>query len=265
MTDQLLDLLRAHDAEPRTPLTAVEASRRDSLLAEITASEETAAPAFLRARKWALTAAATVLLATAAVAAAIVVVPGLVPGASGGLNGAVLATWTGVPERLLPGSALGATATQWCETNLDSPNGETEPAEVSHLEVRGDAASMLYRYGDSVYYCLSAGDGAGMWEAGDAAPVGPLAADGAQVSSAGSQGSGDAALTYAVGFAGEDVASVVLHEDGVEPIVTTLENGIWTAWWPAPGGLAAGPAGTATITTRDGASREVPIDSLYRP
>jgi hypothetical protein len=262
MTDQLLDLLRAHDAEPRTPLTAAEASRRDALLGEIWTSEEETAPRFFRPRDWAVAGAATVLLAAAAAAAVIVVVPGLIPGiSSAGLNRAVLATWTGIPERILPASALGATATQWCETHLDDVGATAS----SHLDARGDTASLIYREGDSVYYCLSAGDGTGFWEAADAAPVGPLAADGVQIDSAGSHGSGDTAVTYAIGFAGEDVESVVLHEEGVEAIVTTLEDGFWTAWWPSTDDLGGGPAGTVTITGRDGSSREVPIDSLYRP
>ncbi|PPH08162.1 hypothetical protein C5C33_06030 [Rathayibacter sp. AY1H3] len=46
MNDQLLDLLRAHDAEPRTPLTAGEAARRDALLGEILVSADAAAPRF---------------------------------------------------------------------------------------------------------------------------------------------------------------------------------------------------------------------------
>ncbi|WP_181069203.1 MULTISPECIES: hypothetical protein [unclassified Rathayibacter] len=266
MTDQLLDLLRAHDAEPRTPLSAAEAARRDALLGEILVSEDASAPRFFRPRDWAVAGAATVLLAAAAAAAVIVVVPGLIPGTgSVGLNRAVLASWTAIPERLLPSSELGQSATQWCATNLQSPNGEAGPAEVSHLDARGDAASMIYRFDDSLYYCLSAGNGAGMWEVADAAPVGPLAADAVQLSSAGTFGEGDAALIYAVGFAGADVESVVLNEAGVEPVVATLEGGSWTAWWPSSDGLAAGPAGTVTITTRDGSSREVPVDSLYRP
>ncbi|MCJ1699982.1 hypothetical protein MT356_09635 [Rathayibacter festucae] len=265
MTDQLLDLLRSADAEPRTALSTAEVSRREALLVGILADEEAPAPRCFRRKDWAVAGAATLLLAAAAAAAVIIVAPGLIPGAgSTGLNGGVLASWTGVPERILPDSPLGSGASRWCESSLDGVNSEAGPIALSHLDARGEAASMLFRQGESVYYCLSAGSGGGFWEMAEATPAEPLSGDAVQVASSGSHGSGDAAVAYAFGFAGADVASVVLHEDGVAPIVATLEDGFWTAWWPVADDLGAGPSGTLTVTTGDGASREITIESLYR-
>lgn len=124
---------------------------------------------------------------------------------------------------------------------------------------------MLYSRAGLLYYCVSGGGGTGLWEVVDQrAETGSVAASGILLDTAGSHGGGAAGLSYGVGFAGPDVAKIVLHEPGLPAIVATVQDGLWTAWWPTPGDSAhGGPSGTITITTKDGAAHTVSAATVY--
>ncbi|GAB3605165.1 hypothetical protein GCM10027413_05740 [Conyzicola nivalis] len=185
--------------------------------------------------------------------------------ASGQLTDAQLASWTSAPTAVTPGSAMATQAQAWCETNLGTANGTGGTPTITNLDARGAVASLIYQRQGLVYYCLSAGDGAGVWEVVGKTPTEPLAPSQVVLDSAGSHGSGSAALTYAEGFAGADVTAITLNEAGMEPVVATVDGGRWTAWWPSGDGLGrGGPTGDITVTTTDGSTQSVAVSSLYR-
>jgi hypothetical protein len=282
MTENLFTTLSRLDAAPAVPLSALERERRDQLLLRILKTEPGIAQAaprpVVRKRRrarmgWASFGIATALVGAAAFGA-VVALPHLEnrlggsidAAASGPLTTTQLASWTGTPRALTAGSALAKQADDWCTTNLGQANGGGGAPTITNVDARGQVASMLYGRAGLLYYCVSGGDGTGLWEVVDQqVPAGSsVAADGILVDTAGSHGDGAAGLSYGVGFAGSDVAKVVLHEPGLPAISATLQNGHWTAWWPTPGDSAhGGPSGTITITTRDGASRTVSAASVY--
>jgi hypothetical protein len=272
MTQHIFDQLRSLDSAPASSITADDAERREALLAQILASS-TATPARRRAAYTWVAAGVGAMLVGAAAFGAVVVAPHLFGGtlpaaisASGQLTTAQLASWTSVPTSVAPGSPIATDAQSWCETNLGTANGEGGTPAISNLDSRGAVTSLVYQRQGMVYYCLSAGDGAGLWEVVGDAPTGQLAPADIVLDSAGSHGSGSTALTYAEGFAGADVTAVTLSEEGVEPIVATVDGGRWTAWWPTPADATSvgGPAGEVAITTTDGSTRSVSAESIYR-
>jgi hypothetical protein len=165
-----------------------------------------------------------------------------------------LASWTNQPRSISATSSLATAAQQHCTDSLGTDVG---PGTTSHLDARGAVASLVYRHGSDVYYCLSTEEHLGMWEAVDASvPAGnTVPADGVLVDSAGSHGSGGSLVGYAVGFAGPDVTAVAITPVGGTTTTATLADGTWTAWWPAD--AADDSDATVTITTRDGATRTV--------
>jgi hypothetical protein len=270
MTQQIFDQLRSLDAAPAASITAADAERREALLAQILASSA-ASPKRLRASyKWAAAGVGAMLVGAAAFGA-LVVAPHMFGGnppaaisASGQLTDAQLASWTSAPTAVVPGSPIATQAQSWCETNLGTANGTGGTPVITNLDARGSVASLIYQRQGLVYYCLSAGDGAGVWEVVGDTPAEPLAPSQVVLDSAGSHGDGSASLTYAEGFAGADVTAVTLEEPGVEPIAATVEGGRWTAWWPSASGSLGGPSGDIVVTMADGSTQSVAAASVYR-
>ena len=165
-----------------------------------------------------------------------------------------LASWTGQPHHISATSSLATAAQQHCTDALGTDVG---PGTVSHLDARGEVASLVYRHGTDAYYCLSTAEHLGMWDLIDASvPAGnTVPADGVLVDTAGSHGSTGSLVGYAVGFAGPDVTAVAITPVGGATTTATLADGAWTAWWPTD--AADDSDATVTITTRDGATHSV--------
>lgn len=276
MTDQTLDLLRNHNAAPVTALSEAEVNRREILLFSVLA-DATRRPARPRRRGFALASLGLGAALAGAAAFGIVAVaphgmnhsPLSAPLAAGAgpLTAAELTSWTSTPARLTNASSLSTAAQTWCETQLNGVNGGTGTPTITNLDARGTVASMLYRQSGKIYFCISGGAGAGMWEVGDPAPAtgNTLSADGILIDSAGSHGDGALGVTYAFGFVGSDVAKVTINEPGTAPIAASVQDGYWTAWWPQPSAQAhGGPSGTVSVMTKTGVTRTVSAESIYQ-
>jgi hypothetical protein len=185
---------------------------------------------------------------------------GSVAAAQPAIAAADLASWTNQAHSIGTSSTLATAAQQHCTDALGTDIGS---GTVSHLDARGEVASLVYRHGTDAYYCLSTAEHLGMWDIIDASvPAGnTVPADGILVDTAGSNGghskSGKRgqAVGYAVGFAGPDVTAVSITPVGGAATTATLEDGTWTAWWPTD--TADDSDATVTITTRDGATHSV--------
>lgn len=71
--------------------------------------------------------------------------------------------------------------------------------------------------------------------------------------------------SYMYGRAGTEVTAVVLHTRSQGDVSASVQNGVWAAWWPSPGEVPEIGGVQATVTTRDGSSRAVDLDSLSQP
>ncbi|OII31755.1 hypothetical protein BIU98_08390 [Curtobacterium sp. MMLR14_010] len=165
-----------------------------------------------------------------------------------------LASWTNQAHSIGTTSSLATAAQQHCTDALGTDVGS---GTDSHLDARGEVASLVYRHGTDAYYCLSTADHLGMWDLiDDSVPAGnTVPADGILVDTAGSHGGTGSLVGYAVGFAGPDVTAVSITPVGGAATTATLEDGTWTAWWPTD--AADDSDATVTITTRDGATHSV--------
>ncbi len=73
------------------------------------------------------------------------------------------------------------------------------------------------------------------------------------------------ARSYAYGRAGADVTSVVLHTSAQGDVRASMAEGLWAAWWPSPESDPEVGGTTATLTLRDGTTRQVSLDDLQIP
>lgn len=73
------------------------------------------------------------------------------------------------------------------------------------------------------------------------------------------------ARSYAYGRVGAQVTGVVLHTRAQSDLVASVQNGLWAAWWPSAGDDPEVNGIRATITLRDGNTREVSLDAASIP
>jgi hypothetical protein len=246
------DMLAALDPAPKRELTPPEQFRQEQLLSSIL----TDTVAIKRSRPVRRVAIAGAL--AAGVAAAVVFGPvayHIIRGNPGVLSAAAIGSWTGTPVR----TTADGTARQWCEDNASGDQNATGPFTVSNADLRGEVTSMVLTRGKDITLCLVAKDGTGLTEL--ISPVGDIATNAINADSAGGHGDGNTAFNYVEGSAGSDVKAVTLHE-GSRTIDALIDDGRWTAWWPAdpPTGLLGGDV---TITLKDGSIRSVPGRSLF--
>jgi hypothetical protein len=274
----LLDL----DAEPSTQLTPAETARSERLLAQITqyassapAQHATARPAAVRRP-----ARARLTLGVAGVAAAALVVGvavgGQFPGpgtahrtgqeqAASGLTLAELADWTATPLHPAATSPEVERTADACLADLGHPNAGAA-VQISDVDQRGSVITLSVT--DSAartrVWCLATSQGPVFVQVVDTAQW-PLPAIGARaVNSRGSgwSGSGRHEISFAYGQAGADVTGLSLKTPAGETITATVQNGLWSLWWPPRDPSTGDFGGTVTWKTTDGASHTAPLTSL---
>jgi hypothetical protein len=247
------DMLATLDPAPKRELTPAEQFRQEQLLSSILADTV----AIKRRRPVRRVAFAGAL--AAGVAAAVVFGPvayHVIRGNPGVLSAAAIGSWTGTPTRVTADSG----ARQWCEARATGEPDATGPFTVSNADLRGEVTSMVLARGKNITLCLVGSDEAGLTMAIDS--VATVAPNAILLDTAGGHGDGATGFNYVEGSAGTDVKSITMHE-GSRTIDALIDNGRWTAWWPADpaDGLLSG---NVTITLKDGSSRSVPGQSLFR-
>ena len=257
MNRDITPLLGVLDPAPKGALTPAEHARREQLLSSVLADTGTAT---IKRRRPVRTIAIAGALAVGA-AAAVVVAPvayHMIKGTPGVLSPAAIGSWTSSPVQLAAETA-DSTAQQYCERNATGDPKATGPFTVSNADLRGEVTSMILTRGNDITLCLVGSDGAGLTEAID--PVGAIGADAVTLDTAGGHGEGSTGFDYMEGFAGSNVKAITLH-DGSRTVQALVEDGRWTAWWPAdpPTGEVSGDV---TITLKDGTTRSVSGDSLF--
>jgi hypothetical protein len=260
-------LIRRYDAEPSTGLTAAEAARAEELLTQIIATPRGKVPVAVGGLTRPRIAFGLVGVA-AAVAA--VTLGGHVVGPRTGsdaatLTSAELAAWTAVPTHPAPSPAIEHTAAE-CLTTLGIATGGT-PA-VSNIDQRGSVITLTATDPASREraWCLATATGVVTSKLVDA-PGAPLPAIGQgevniQSEDAFAAGSADV-ISLAYGEAGTGVTSVVVTTYAGVKVTATVQDGLWTLWWPGllivPRDLATE---TVTWTTIGGVTQTAPATSL---
>lgn len=251
-------LLATLDAAPVRELTETENNRKEHLLRTVmhgaASTTQSASPARRRLLIW-------VAAGAVAATAAVVVVSQTsqsVPGSSGPLSSAELASWTGTPSQLAATSAEATVAEKWCVKALGS-DYSGKPVSYSNLDVRGSITSVVVTGGTTISYCLTDKAGQGMTAVID--PVKKVPSNAIEVDSAGGHGEGSTGFNYLVGSVGSDVKAVTLH-DGGRTIEANIQNDRFTAWWPSaePTGSASGKV---VLTLKSGSTRTVSGDSIF--
>jgi hypothetical protein len=272
-------LLLGLDAEPGTQLTPAETARSERLLAQITqcapsslAQYAGARPAAVRRRS-----PARFALAAAGVAAASLAIGTVAGGqflghaadhqtgqaqAPSGLTSAELADWTAVPGHPAVTSPAVRQAASACITGFRSLSGAS--ASISDVDQRGSVITLMVTdpASHSKVWCMSA-SGHPVTAFLVDAPQWRLPAIGATAVNAMNFGFGigPGTISEAFGEAGSDVTGVSVKPIGRETITATVQDGFWSAWWPASS--SAGPFdATVTWTTADGASHTADLGSL---
>jgi hypothetical protein len=257
----LIPRLAALDAAPAEEITPAEEARRETMLRTILHDTGTPGrrPARPRPRRRLVLAATGVAAAGLAAAAAPFIVRPLL--ANGGpLTSDELASWTSAPAALSDAPDHGAGAQRWCLDSTNRGPGAGKPYTISNADQRGKVTSMVVHRAGNTMLCLVGADGAGLWEV-----IGPFTAakpDAITLDSGGSHGDGSTGFTYAEGSAGADVTAVTVHDAG-RTFAATLENHLWTAWWPTPDPHGA-ITGTVTLTLTDGTTRTMTGDQLFQ-
>ncbi|MBT2503884.1 hypothetical protein [Curtobacterium sp. ISL-83] len=286
----IIDEFRTLDTAPELRLTPGEEQRRDHLLAAIIQLDRgpqvdraTAAgtarrttPARPRTVRTTVTIGATALLAAGALTVGGVAVlpsvvhhllPGVVePGttAAGPLSAVSLASWTSSPAHPSAASTVVTNATAHCSRSMPEPSGNDAPVTVSNVDQRGSVTTVVLSRGGYRFFCLVGADGSGHSELvdgpGNRLPgvAGPASLS---VQSADDSGSGATAISTLWGEAGADVASVTVSAGG-HTLTATVDNGLWTAWWPPVGDSVDPLDGTVTWTTTTGASHSSSLNAL---
>lgn len=70
---------------------------------------------------------------------------------------------------------------------------------------------------------------------------------------------------FAYGRAAADVVAVTLHTRAQGDVQASMQGGLWAAWWPSPAEDPEIEGVTATLTLRDGSTRQVGLDPLNIP
>jgi hypothetical protein len=252
------------DPAPAAELTAAGHARREEILQRIladpgpspAATRGTRTPVRSRLRTLSMAGAAVVAAGAAAAAllAAVAEYRASQP-VPGSLTSAELAAWSGVPHRLSLHSAAGGTAQSWCLSMLSrAPAADISPV-ITNADVRGQVASLVISRGGYTFFCLTGGDGTGLWEtiAGPSTPPAAPAPGQITLDTEGSHGDGSTGYTYAEGLAGTGVTALTIHDAG-QVISAAIEHGRWTAWWPTPDPHGA-ITGDVVITTGHGTTR----------
>ncbi|MFC0436213.1 hypothetical protein [Kutzneria buriramensis] len=251
MNRDISPLLGVLDPAPPRALTVDEQARQEQLLSSVLADARV-----VRRRPVRRIALAGALAVGAA--AAVVVAPvayHMIKGGGGPLSSTAISSWTGNPVRLAA-SSTDSTAQQFCEKNATGNPNATGPFTVSNADLRGEVTSMVLTRGKDITLCMVGTDGEGFTMAVD--PIGKIAPKDITLDTAGSHGDGDSAFSYVEGFAGADVKSISVH-DGSRTADALVDGGRWTVWWPGTSDFT----GTVTVTTTDGNSHSVRIDSLF--
>lgn len=71
--------------------------------------------------------------------------------------------------------------------------------------------------------------------------------------------------SYAYGRAGADVAAVVLHTRSQGDVAASVQHGLWAGWWPSSADAPEVGGVRATLTLRDGSTREADLDAAHVP
>ncbi|PVG81110.1 hypothetical protein DDE18_20090 [Nocardioides gansuensis] len=244
--------------------------RAQALLARITATEPADTVVLLRPRGPVVR---RVVAAGGAVAAAVVLtvaVPDLV-----GSDDAAYAAWSPVPAAVSAEQAEAA-----ADACLDGgpfgwlPGRQGPDLDALVTEARGSWTMAYFSdpSGMNEQVCLLRGDelvGTHGQAAGPGAQAVEVAADGAHGSIGGVLSTEDESLRSSTGLVGDDVVGLVLHTEAQGDVTATIANGHYAAWWPdAPVTEQSESADTtpsfsgATLTLRDGTTREIGVDEL---
>jgi hypothetical protein len=247
------DMLAALDPAPKRELTPAEQFRQEQLLSSILAD---AAPVKSRRPVRRIAIAGALVAGVAAAVVAAPVAYHVIRGNPAVLSAAAIGSWTGTPVRVTADSD----AQQWCEERASGDPNATGPFTVSNADLRGEVTSMILTRGKDITLCLVGSDQAGLTMAID--PVGNVAANAIVLDTAGGHGDGATGFNYVEGSAGAEVKAITLHE-GSRTIDALIDGGRWTAWWPADPATGL-LGGDVTITLKDGSTRSVPRQSLFR-
>lgn len=243
------------------------------LLARITSHDpqaaETAAPAEPRRTRVTRRRVGLALVATAAAAAAAVAAPGVLGGPT------PAAAWTPVP------SPLTATEVEDAEEECggefwDFLPGRQGPEMEAYVAERRGGWTLVYLAtpdGNTEKVCLLRNGT--FFSAHGQAPGGPgiepvtVDADGAFGSIGGVSGTETESQRTSTGVVGANVVGLVLHTEAQGPVTATVNDGHYAAWWPdEPFTEESENARTipdfshATLTLRDGSTRQVPVDEF---
>jgi len=283
--------LRRYDPAPNTPLTPADSARAEELLTRIIDTPRAETLVRKRVRRPLKVSLAWVAVA-AAVAGAVVATQALGHGDSVAksqpsaqqetvvVTAAQLATWTPVPTHPATTSPAVKQAASAC---LEGAKGASDP-QISDVDQRGDDLSLVAT--DPVsgerWWCFETPIGTLSRNFIDA-PGYPLTggspANGTVtvqqlLGSGGTDGrSGSFLIGQAFGQVGAGVTGVTLTTASGEKITATVQNGLWSLWWPA-GSFGSSSdqkilsdtidKATITWTTAGGISHTIPAKSILR-
>lgn len=282
--------LRRYDAAPNTPLTPTESARSEELLTRIVDTPRAETLVHRRVRR-PLTLSLAGVAVAGVVAGAIVSTQALGHGDSVTksqpgeqqavvVTAAQLATWTPVPTH--PATASPAVE-QAAEACLKGAKGASDP-RISDVDQRGDDLSLMATdlVSGQRWWCFGTPIGTvdrNFIDAPGYPLVGGTPASGTVsiqqlLGSGGSGGrSGSFLIGQAFGQVGAGVTGVTLTTAAGEKITATVQDGLWSLWWPA-GSFGSSTdqkilgetidRATITWTTADGTSHAVSAKSILR-
>lgn len=135
---------------------------------------------------------------------------------------------------------------------------EADAVTVTNVEQRGAVTSLISSGGAGAprVWCLAGPNGIATSERIDdaASPLGTLRPQSLNLQTFGSQGDGDTATMSGYGQAGSDVTSLTIEMPGHPTVTTSVDDGLWSMWWPSPGLRTTPDLGSITLTwtTKDG-------------
>ncbi|WP_146236739.1 MULTISPECIES: hypothetical protein [unclassified Curtobacterium] len=268
------ELLQRHDAEPARPLTPQEADRADALLRAISATPPdwaTTRPApskrrTHRARPWMLAGALTVaaavggvsLIGTGPLAHLVHVIGGSANSAT--LTTAQVSSWTPIASTPPATTDVHDLAVQCLRGYAEHELTPREAAvvTVTNVEQRGEVTSLISSGGAGAprVWCLAGPNGIATSERIDdaASPLKTLRPQSLNLQTFGGQGDDDNATMSGYGQAGSDVTSLTIEMPGHPAVTTSVDDGLWSMWWPSPGLRTLPDLGAITLTwtTKDG-------------
>jgi hypothetical protein len=273
-------LLLSVDAEPDARLTPAETARSEQLLAQITQCAPLGSkyaetlPAPVRRRVPARFGLAATGVAAAALAAALVA--GMVAGgqfaghAAGhqvgqaqtpsGLTPIELADWTAVPGHPAVTSPVVRQAADACLTSFV----RDATVSVSDVDQRGSVITLMAtdQASGTTAWCMSAA-GRDVYAQVVNSPQRPLPSIGATAVNVLGYGFGvgPGTTSEAFGQVGSDVTGLSVKTSAGETITATVQDGLWSLWWP-PSRSYGDLGATVTWTTADGASHTGSLTSI---